>query len=67
MSRRELLGSIVRGSIIAMLADVSNVFEGGNLMAQESEKKTVSTPQLPAYSGGNQVKPLPTDLLLNLI
>ena len=41
MSRRELLGNIVRGSIIAMLADVSNVFEGGNLMAQESEKKTV--------------------------
>lgn len=58
MTRRELLGGIVRGSIIAMLADVSSVFEGGNLMAQESEKKTFSTSHVTAYSGENQVKPL---------
>ena len=58
MNRRELLGGIARGSIIAMLADVSSVFEGGNLMAQESEKKTIAASQVAAYSGENQVKPL---------
>src|SRR3954447_23784358 len=56
MTRRELMGRIVRGSMIAMLADVSSLFEGGNLMAQEGEKKTAS--QVPAYGGDNQVKPL---------
>src|SRR3954452_11351245 len=58
MTRRELIGTFMKGSMIAMLADVSNVFEGGNLMAQESEKQTVATTQVPAYSGENQVKPL---------
>jgi superoxide dismutase, Fe-Mn family len=55
MTRRELLGGIVKGSMIAMLSDVSTVFQGGNLMAQESEMKTA---QPPAYTGANQVKPL---------
>jgi Fe-Mn family superoxide dismutase len=60
MTRRELLARIVTGSIVAMLGDVANVFEGGNVMAQESDKKTVSTLELPpAYKGENQVKPLP--------
>ena len=64
MTRRELLGGIVKGSMIAILSDVSNVFEGGNLMAQEIEKKTLSPAQLPpAYTGGNEVKPLPFPLI----
>jgi Fe-Mn family superoxide dismutase len=46
--------------MIAMLADASSVFEGGNLMAQETEKKGAATIQLPpAYKGDNQIKPLP--------
>jgi Fe-Mn family superoxide dismutase len=61
MTRRELLWTIVRGSVVALLADVSNVFEGGIVMAQETEKKNVSNLQLPAYKGENQVKPLPFD------
>src|SRR5918999_3000779 len=61
MTRRELLWTIVRGSVVALLADVSNVFEGGIVMAQETQKKNVSNLQLPAYKGENQVKPLPFD------
>src|ERR1044071_2017826 len=60
MTRRELIGTFMKGSLIAMLSDVSTVFEGGTLMAQETEKKPVSAAQLPpAYKGENQIKPLP--------
>jgi len=60
MTRRELIGTIIRSSMIAMLNNVSNGFEGGIVMAQETEKKSVSSLQLPpAYKGENQVKPLP--------
>jgi hypothetical protein len=60
MTRRELMGTIIRGSLIASLTDVSSIFGGGMVMAQESEKKSASSSQLaPAYKGENQVKPLP--------
>jgi superoxide dismutase, Fe-Mn family len=60
MTRRELIGTIIRGSLIASLTDVSSIFEGGMVMAQESEKKSASSSQLgPAYKGENQIKPLP--------
>jgi superoxide dismutase, Fe-Mn family len=59
MTRRELLGTIIRGSMIAVVTDVSSIFKGGTVMAQESEKKSVASLQLPAYKGENQVKPLP--------
>ena len=59
MTRRELIGTVIRGSLIASLTDVSNIFEGGMVMAQEPEKKSVSSLQLPAYKGENQIKPLP--------
>lgn len=59
MTRRELIGTIIRGSLIASLTDVLNIFEGAMVMAQESEKKSVSSSQLPAYKGESQVKPLP--------
>jgi superoxide dismutase, Fe-Mn family len=60
MTRRELMGTIIRGSLIASLTDVSNIFGGGMVMAQESEKKSASSSQLaPAYKGENQIKPLP--------
>ena len=59
MTRRELMGTVIKGSMIAMLTDVSSIFEGGMAMAQESEKKSVSSSQLPAYKGDNQIKPLP--------
>jgi Fe-Mn family superoxide dismutase len=61
MTRRELLWTIVRGSVVGLLADVSNIFEGGIVMAQETENKNISNLQLPAYKGENQVKPLPFD------
>ena len=59
MTRRELMGTVIKGSMIAMLTDVSSIFEGGMAMAQESEKKSGSSSQLPAYKGDNQIKPLP--------
>jgi len=60
MTRRELLGGIAHGSAVAWLADVSKLFQGGILMAQENDQKTATTSQLvPAYKGDNQVKPLP--------
>jgi superoxide dismutase, Fe-Mn family len=59
MTRRELIGTFMKGSLIAMLTDVSTVFEGGTLMAQETEKKAASASQLPpAYKGEYQIKPL---------
>ena len=61
MTRRELLWTIVRGSVVGLLGNVSNIFEGGIVMAQETEKKNVSNLQLPAYKGENQVKPLSFD------
>jgi hypothetical protein len=53
MTRRELIGTIIRGSLIASLTDVLNIFEGGMVMAQESEKKSASSSQLAAYRGEN--------------
>jgi Fe-Mn family superoxide dismutase len=59
MTRRELIGMIIRGSVFAV---VTNGFEGGIVMAQETEKKNVSSAQLvPAYKGENQIKALPFD------
>jgi Fe-Mn family superoxide dismutase len=60
MTRRELIGTIIGGSAFALLTDVSNGFEGGIAMAQETEKKSASGLQSPpAYRGENQIKPLP--------
>jgi outer membrane protein TolC len=57
MTRRELIGTIIRGSLIASLTDVSVIFERGMVMAQESEKRSASSSQLaPAYKGENQVR-----------
>jgi Fe-Mn family superoxide dismutase len=59
MTRRELLGGIVKGCMIASLIDAPSVFEGGMAMAQETEKKNAQAG--PAYSGMNQIKPLRFD------
>ena len=59
MTRRELLGGIVKGCMIASLIDAPSVFEGGMAMAAETEKKNVQSPT--AYSGMNQIKPLRFD------
>src|SRR5262245_1038477 len=60
MTRRELIGTIIRGSVVALLAEVSNGFEGGNAMAQETQKQSASAAALlPAYRGDNKVQPLP--------
>ena len=60
MTRRDLLGATVKGSVIATLANFSNFFDGGYVMAQETQNQGGSAVQLPpAYRGENQVKPLP--------
>src|SRR6476660_900424 len=60
MTRRELLGAMVKGSGLAVVTEVSKFFQGETLMAQETDQKTASAVQLPpAYKGDNQVKPLP--------
>ena len=60
MTRRDLLSATVKGSLIATLTDFSNFFDGGYVMAQETQKQGASAVQLPpAYRGENQVKPLP--------
>jgi superoxide dismutase, Fe-Mn family len=62
MTRRELIGTTIRGSVVALLTEVSNGFEGGKLMAQETQKQSASAAALlPAYRGDNQVQPLPFD------
>jgi len=58
MTRRELMATIAGTGLIAALTDFSNFFYGGNVMAQETDKRnSVALP--PAYSGENTVKPLP--------
>ncbi len=58
MTRRELISMIIGGSAFALLTDVSNGFEGGIAMAQETESASgLQSP--PAYRGENQIKPLP--------
>lgn len=60
MTRRELMATVARAGLVAVLSDFSSTFEGGTLMAQETEKRSGSTLQLaPAYKGENQIKPLP--------
>jgi Fe-Mn family superoxide dismutase len=60
MTRRELIGTIIRGSAFALLTDVANGFEGGIAMAQETKEKNASSLQSPpAYRGENQIKSLP--------
>jgi Fe-Mn family superoxide dismutase len=60
MTRRELMATIARTGLIAALSDFSNIFNGGTVMAQDTQKQGGSTGQLaPAYRGENQVKPLP--------
>jgi len=57
MTRRELMTAIARAGLIAALSDFSNFFDGGNVMAQETDKRNSATLP-PAYSGENTVKPL---------
>ena len=38
MTRRELLSGVVKGSAIALVANISPLIEGESLMAQESNK-----------------------------
>ena len=53
------MGSLMKGTLIGMLTDISTVFEGGSLMAQETQQKSASASQQPpAYKGENQIKPL---------
>ena len=60
MTRRELRATIARTGSIVALSDFSNFFNGGTVMAQDTQKQTGSAGQLaPAYRGENQVKPLP--------
>jgi superoxide dismutase, Fe-Mn family len=59
MTRRELIGTIIRGSVVALLTDFSDGFKGGVAMAQETEKQSSSSQLPPAYKGENQIKPLP--------
>jgi hypothetical protein len=46
MTRRELMTTVARAGLIAALSDFSNAFEGGTVMAQETEKGSSSTLQL---------------------
>jgi superoxide dismutase, Fe-Mn family len=60
MTRRELMATIARTGLIAALSDLSNFFNGGTVMAQDTQKESGSGGQLAlAYRGENQVKPLP--------
>ncbi len=55
-----VIGATVKGSVIATLANFSNFFDGGYVMAQETQNQGGSAVQVPpAYRGENQVKPLP--------
>ena len=39
MNRRELMATVARAGLIAALSDFSNFFDGGNVMAQEADKR----------------------------
>ncbi|MGE0826125.1 MAG: superoxide dismutase [Candidatus Binatia bacterium] len=57
ITRREALGTLITGSVVIALMDVT---KGGQVMAEETSQTGTVTPQLaPAYRGANQIKPLP--------
>jgi Fe-Mn family superoxide dismutase len=59
MTRREVLGALITGSLMAAVLDFT---KGGNVMAEEIRQSSSSSSQLaPAYRGANQIKPLPFD------
>jgi len=59
MTRREAVGTLIKGGLTAALLEFTN---GGNSRAEEIQQSGGSSPQLPpAYRGANQVKPLPFD------
>ncbi len=57
MTRREAVGTLITGSVVAALMDFP---KGGEVMAEETPQTSNATLQLaPAYRGANQIKPLP--------
>src|SRR5713226_10770753 len=57
MTRREAVGTLITGSVVAALMDFP---KGGEVMAEETQQTGNATLQLaPAYRGANQIKPLP--------
>jgi superoxide dismutase, Fe-Mn family len=57
ISRREAMGTLIAGSVVAALVDVT---KGGEVMAEETSQSSTAAPQpAPAYRGANQIKPLP--------
>lgn len=59
MTRREALGTLISGSVVAALVDMT---KGGHVMAEEVQPSGGGTLQFaPAYRGIHQVKPLPFD------
>ena len=57
MTRREALGTLLTGSVIAALMDFT---KGGDVIAEETPQTSTAAPQLPpAYRVTNQIKPLP--------
>lgn len=59
MTRREAVGTLIKGSLVATLIDLA---QGGHAMAEGAQPSTSTTLQLPpSYQGEHQVKPLPFD------
>ena len=56
MSRREAVGTLIAGSVVAALMDFT---KGGDVMAEETQPTGTATSLAPAYRGVNQIKPLP--------
>ena len=57
MTRREAVGTLSTGSVVAALMDFT---KRGDVMAEETQQTSTAAPQLaPAYRGANQIKPLP--------
>lgn len=57
MTRREAVGTLITGSVVAALIEVT---KGGDVMAEETPTTSTTAPQpAPAYRGANQIKPLP--------
>ena len=58
-TRREAMKTVITGSLAAALI---NPTEGGDVMAEETQQRGSTAPQLaPVYRGANQIKPLPFD------
>lgn len=57
MTRREAVGTLITGSVVAALMDFP---KGGEVVAEDTPQTSTAAPQpAPAYRGTHQIKPLP--------